>query len=188
MREAVEIVRRLHSGDRSGFAGELFTLTPGAGLEYEPSRSRIPLMIGTWRPRMAALAAETADEVKIGGCANPEMVRLMRQWIGNDDVGIVVGAVTVVDEDGDAARAHAAKEVAMYIDIVGVLDATLGLAPGDPVPLDRFVIAGTPEDVAAHAQRLLDAGVKRVEFGTPQGLTTSKGVDLLCDRVLPLLR
>jgi 5,10-methylenetetrahydromethanopterin reductase len=188
MREAVEIVRRLHSGDRSGFAGELFTLAPGAGLEYEPSRSRIPLMIGTWRPRMAALAAETADEVKIGGCANPEMVRLMREWIGNDDVGIVVGAVTVVDEDGDAARAHAAKEVAMYIDIVGVLDATLGLAPGDPVPLDRFVFAGTPEEVAAHAQRLLDAGVKRVEFGTPQGLTTSKGVDLLCDRVLPLLR
>ena len=188
MREAVEIVRRLHSGDRSGFAGELFTLAPGAGLEYVPSRSRVPLMIGTWKPRMAALAAETADEVKIGGCANPEMVPLMRDWIGNDSVGIVVGAVTVVDEDGDAARARAAKEVAMYIDIVGGLDPTLGLAPGEPVPLDRFVIAGTPEEVAAHAGRLLDAGAKRVEFGTPQGLTSSRGVELLCDRVLPRLR
>jgi 5,10-methylenetetrahydromethanopterin reductase len=56
------------------------------------------------------------------------------------------------------------------------------------VPLDRFTIAGTPEEVAAHAQRLFDAGVKRVEFGTPQGLTTASGVNLLCDRVLPLLR
>ena len=112
----------------------------------------------------------------------------MREWIGNDDVGIVVGAVTVVDEDGDAARAHAAREVAMYLDVVGGLDPTLGLAPGDPVPLDRFVIAGTPEEVAAHAQRLLDAGAKRVDFGTPQGLTSSRGVELLCDRVLPLLR
>jgi 5,10-methylenetetrahydromethanopterin reductase len=188
MREAVEIVRRLHSGDRSGFAGELFTLAPGAGLEYAPSRGRIPLMIGTWKPRMAALAAETADEVKIGGCANPEMVRLMREWIGTDDVGIVVGAVTVVDEDGDAARARAAQEVAMYLDVVGGLDPTLGLAPGDPVPLDRFVIAGTPGEVAAHAERLLDVGAKRVEFGTPQGLTTAAGVNLLCDSVLPLLR
>jgi 5,10-methylenetetrahydromethanopterin reductase len=188
MREAVEIVRRLHSGDRSGFAGELFTLAPGAGLEYALSRGRIPLMIGTWKPRMAALAAETADEVKIGGCANPEMVRLMREWIGTDDVGIVVGAVTVVDEDGDAARARAAQEVVMYLDVVGGLDPTLGLAPGDPVPLDRFVIAGTPGEVAAHAERLLDAGAKRVEFGTPQGLTTAAGVDLLCDSVLPLLR
>jgi 5,10-methylenetetrahydromethanopterin reductase len=137
---------------------------------------------------MAALAGETAEEVKIGGSANPEMVRLMRGWIRNDDVGIVVGAVTVVDEDGDAARACAAQAVAMYLDVVGGLDPTLDLAPGDPVPLDRFVIAGTPEDVAEHAERLFAAGVKRVEFGTPQGLTTSKGLDLLCDRVLPLLR
>jgi len=188
MREAVEIVRRLHAGDRSGFTGEIFTLAPGAGLEYEPARRRIPLLIGTWKPRLAALAGETADEVKIGGSANPDLVRLMREWIGNDDVGIVVGAVTVVDEDGGAARARAEKEVAMYLDVVGGLDPTLDLAPGDPVPLDRFVIAGTPEEVAAHAERLLDAGAKRVEFGTPQGLTTSTGVNLLCDRVVPLLR
>ena len=188
MREAVEIVRRLHAGDRSGFAGEVFTLAPDAGLEYQLARERMPLMIGTWKPRMAALAGEVADEVKIGGSANPEMVTLMREWIGNDDVGIVVGAVTVVDEDGDAARAHAAQQVEMYLEVVGALDPTLGLEPGDPVPLDRFVLAGTPEEVATHAARLIDAGAKRVEFGTPQGLTNAEGVRLLCERVLPLLR
>jgi hypothetical protein len=68
---------------------------------------------------MAALAGEVANEVKIGGCANPEMVGLMRSWIGNDDVGIVVGAVTVVDEDGDAARERARREVAMYLEWLG---------------------------------------------------------------------
>ena len=188
MREAVEIVRRLLGGDRSGFSGERFELAVGAGLEVEPLRPSVPLMIGTWRPRMAALAAELADEVKIGGCANPEMVRLMREWIGRDDVGIVVGAVTVVDEDGDAARARARAEVQMYLEVVGGLDPTLELAPGAEPPLDRFVIAGTPEEVAAHATRLLAAGATRVEFGTPQGLTTAGGIDLLCDRVLPLLR
>lgn len=188
MREAVEIVRRLLGGDRSGFSGERFELAAGAGLEVEPLRPSVPLMIGTWRPRMAGLAAELADEVKIGGCANPDMVRLMREWIGRDDVGIVVGAVTVVDEDGDAARARARAEVQMYLDVVGGLDPTLELAPGDEPPLDRFVIAGMPEEVAAQAARLLEAGAKRVEFGTPQGLTTAHGVELLCDRVLPLLR
>jgi 5,10-methylenetetrahydromethanopterin reductase len=184
MREAVEIVRRLLAGDRSGFAGEHFTLAPGTGLEYEPARRRIPLLIGTWRPRMAALAGEVADEVKIGGCANPDMVRLMREWIGNDGVGIVVGAVTVVAEDGDAARERARREAAMYLEVVGDLDPTIS---GEP-PLDRFTIAGTPEEVAEHARLLLDAGAKRVEFGTPQGLDTAEGVGLLCDRVLPLLR
>ena len=184
MREAVEIVRRLLAGDRSGFAGAHFTLAADAGLNYEPERGRIPLMIGTWKPRMAALAGEVADEVKIGGSANPAMVELMRTWIGNDDVGIVVGAVSVVDEDGDAARELARREVAMYLEVVGELDPTIEGAP----PLEAVTFAGTPEEVAAHARRLYDAGARRVEFGTPQGLTTSQGVDLLCDRVLPLLR
>jgi 5,10-methylenetetrahydromethanopterin reductase len=187
MREAVEILRRLFAGDRSGFAGSFFTLAPGAGFEYEPVRTRIPLMIGTWKPRMAALAGEVADEVKIGGCANPEMVRLMRTWLGEDGPRIVVGAVTVVDEDGRRARDHARSQVQLYLDVVGELDPTLELRPGVPPPLEKFVIAGTPEQVAEHALALYEAGAHRVEFGTPQGVTTRGGVDLLCDRVLPLL-
>ena len=34
--------------------------------------------------------------MKIGGCANPEMVRTMRGWIGNDAVGVVAGAVGAI--------------------------------------------------------------------------------------------
>src|SRR5262245_57297527 len=188
LREAVELVRRLLAGDRSGFAGERFTLSPGAGLAYEPLRRRVPLLIGTWRPRAAAFAREVADEVKIGGCANPDMVRLMRAWLGEHGPRIVIGAVTVVDEDGDAARAHAAAQVQMYLDVVGGLDPTLDLRPGQSPPLEKFVLAGTPAEVAARARGLYDAGVHRVEFGTPQGLTNEPGVALLCDRVLPLLR
>jgi len=68
------------------------------------------------------MAGELADEVKIGGTANPKMIAVMRQRIASglaaagrtvDDVGVVVGAVTVVDEDGPAARAKARTEVAM---------------------------------------------------------------------------
>jgi 5,10-methylenetetrahydromethanopterin reductase len=188
LREAVELVRRLLAGDRSGFAGERFSLAPGSGLRYEPRRPAVPLMLGTWRPRTAAYAGEVAQEVKIGGSANPELVELMRRWIGNDAVGIVVGAVTVVDEDGDLARDRARQEVALYLDVVGGLDPTLPLAPGESPPLDRFVIAGTPEEVAAQARRLYEAGAARVEFGTPQGLSTAGGVELLATRVLPLLR
>lgn len=188
LREAVTIIRRLLAGDRSGFEGERFRLAPGTGLHLEPRRRAVPLMLGTWKPRTAAYAGEVANEVKIGGTANPDMVRLMRRWIGNDAVGIVVGAVTVVDEDGDLARERAREEVAMYLEVVAGLDPTLVLDPGEPPPLDRFAIAGTPEDVAAHAERLYEAGATRVEFGTPQGLTTPAGVDLLAERVLPLLR
>jgi len=187
LREAVEVVRRLLAGDRSGFAGERFTLGPGAGLNYEPLRREVPLMIGTWGPRTAAYAGTVAQEVKLGGCANPDMVRLAREWIGNDDVGIVVGAVTVVDEDGDAARARARAEVQLYLPVIAHRDPTLELRPGQEPPLDRFVLAGTPAEVADHARSLFEAGASRVEFGTPQGLTTAGGVDLLVRSVVPLL-
>lgn len=181
LREAVEVTRRLLAGDRTGFAGTCFTLTPGAGLEYAPLRAEMPLLLGTWRPRTAAFAATVADEVKIGGSANPDMVRLMRSWLGDDGPRIVVGAVTVVDEDGDAARVQAEARVGMYLDVVGRLDPTLELAPGEPPPLDKFTFAGTPAEVTRQAASLYDAGAARVEFGDPQGL------DLLIDRVLPEL-
>jgi 5,10-methylenetetrahydromethanopterin reductase len=180
MREAVEIVHRLLAGDRSGFAGDRFTLAPGAGLEYEPLRPRVPLMLGTWHPRMAALAAEVADEVKIGGCANPPMVRLMREWVGREEVGVVVGAVTVVDRDGDRARDRAREAVAMYLAVVGDLDPTLG--PHADPPLEAFAFAGTPAEVVAQVEALAEAGLRRVEFGNPIGL------DLLLDEVVPALR
>ena len=182
LREAVEVTRRLLAGDRTGFAGECFTLMPGAGLQYEPLRAELPLLLGTWRPRAAAYAATVADEVKIGGCANPEMVRLMRSWLGEDGPRIVVGAVTVVDEDGAAARANAEARVGMYLDVVARLDKTLELGLGESPPLEKFVLAGTPAEVTRQAAALYEAGVARVEFGNPQGL------DLLLDRVLPALR
>jgi 5,10-methylenetetrahydromethanopterin reductase len=181
MREAVEIVVRLLAGDRGGFEGEVFRLAPGAGLEYEPRRTRVPLMLGTWRPRMAALAAAVADELKIGGTANPEMVRLMREWLGDDQVGVVVGAVTVIDRDGDRARAVARDKVAMYLEVVAELDPTL--EPGQEPPLEKFTFAGTPAEVVAHVEELAAAGLKRVEFGDPV-----LGLDLLLDEVVPALR
>ena len=72
-----------------------------------------------------------------------------------------------------------------------LVDAGEDEAAGRLIPddvLDRFAFSGTPEQVAAQAQALIDAGVRRVEFGTPHGLTDERGVDLLGSAVLPLLR
>ena len=49
---------RLLAGDRSGFEGEVFRLEPGAALAYAPERERVPLLVGTWSPRLTAFAAE----------------------------------------------------------------------------------------------------------------------------------
>jgi 5,10-methylenetetrahydromethanopterin reductase len=218
LRDAAGIVRALLSGDDSGYQGEVYHLARGARLHYQLPRRLPPLLIGTWGQRGAALAGEIADEVKIGGSANPAIVPVIRDRVAvgcrsaarpADHVKIVVGAVTVVDEDGRRARRRARTEVAKYLAVVAEMDSTVALPAGlvaqvrdlvatgedesagalipDTV-LDRFAFAGTPERVAELAQRVLDAGADRVDFGTPHGLTDAEGVALLGTRVLPLLR
>jgi 5,10-methylenetetrahydromethanopterin reductase len=192
IREAWEVVRRLLAGDESGFSGERFSLEPGNTLAYEPLRREVPLLVGTWSPRLTAFAGEHAAELKLGGCANPAMVRLARERLGSSRTRIVVGAVTVVDEDDAAARALARDEVALYLPVVAAHDPTVDVdldAPeiSDEV-LDLFAFAGSPERIAAHAEALFAAGADRVEFGTPHGIDERRGVELLGTRVLPRLR
>jgi 5,10-methylenetetrahydromethanopterin reductase len=49
-------------------------------------------------------------------------------------------------------------------------------------------MAGTPEQVVEQATALYEAGARRVEFGSPHGLTEEEGIRLLGERVLPRLR
>ena len=185
LQEAVAIVQALLAGDESGVAGERFTLTPGTALAYPRLRERVPLLVGTWGPDTARWAGTVADEVKIGGSANADLLPVVRDWIGAPAVRLVIGCVTVVDEDGAWARARAASVVQPYLDVVARHDPTL--APGEEPQLERFCIAGTPEEVAERVVALWDAGADRVELGTPQGRNPLEGVELICDRVLPLL-
>lgn len=216
--EAVEVVRRLLAGDVTGFDGQVFRLDAGFVLAYPRRRERVDVLLGTWGRRGVALAGACADEVKLGGCANPDMVRTARAWLDEaaaaagrppGSVGLVAGAVTVVDDDPVAARRRAAEEVAMYLDVVAPLDPTTDIpdevltplraavATGDrasagrlvpPEVLTRFAFAGDPRAVAAQAQALFAAGATRVEFGTPHGRTDERGVELLGTQVLPALR
>lgn len=189
--ETWEIVSRLLAGDDVGFDGELYSLAAGSVLAYEPVRPSVPLLVGTWSPRLTEFAAEHADEVKLGGSANPAMVRLMKERLADSDTQLVVGAVTVVAEDDAAARAHARREVALYLPVVAQHDPTVSVdlaasEISDDV-LDLFAFAGSPERIAAHAEALFEAGADRVEFGTPHGLDERRGIELLGSRVLPRL-
>ena len=166
---------------------------------------------------MAACIEEIA-EVKLGGTTNPTAVSQMRTAIAEsavqagrqpDEIGLVVGAVTVVDTDGKAARDLARREAALYLPIIAALDHSLAIEPelltrlraatdaydferaGSYISddlLQRLAFAGTPDQVASQAAALFEAGARRVEFGTPHGLTTAEGLRLLGERVLPALR
>lgn len=216
--DTVAIVRALLAGAGEGHQGKVYSLAAGTTPLYPVLREHIPLMVGTWSPQLSKFAGLHADQVQVGGCANAAMAPIVRDFaaVGETAAGrapgsvdIVLTAVTVVDEDGDAARAKARTEVALPFQVIAGLDRTVEVdaallekmetllrnhhyvEAGRLIPddlLDKFTFCGTPEEVAAHAAEVYDAGAHRIEFDSPFGLTPRAGVDLLGAKVLPMLR
>lgn len=218
LREAMACVRHLLRRSTAPLPGSIYPLAGGDSLRWSILRPEVPFLLGTWGRQTIEACIDEIAEIKIGGTANPNLVPHFRQIIdqsaakagrGGNEIGIVVGAVCVVDEDGAAARALARREVALYLPVVAALDPTLQVDPellvrikasadcfdfsaagaliSDDL-LRRFAFAGTPAEVAEHACALFAAGAARVEFGTPHGLTPERGLRLLGEQVLPQIR
>ena len=216
--EAFACVRHLLRQSKQPLAASIFPLAGGDSLRWTIQNPEIPFLLGTWGEKTLAACLPFISEVKVGGSANPDAAAWMRGLIQHhareagrrsEDIGVVVGAVCVVDEDAAAARALARREVALYLPIVAALDPTVAIEPdrlaGMQAAADRydfaaaarfisdellarFAFVGTPESVAEQAAALFAAGASRVEFGTPHGLSAASGLRLLGERVLPLLR
>lgn len=217
LREATLLVQHLLAQNPAAFEGQIFQLAAGSTLNYTPLRPRVPIMIGTWGKLTARMAGEIADEIKIGGSSNPAMVGILQTEILAGEakagrpagsVGICLGAVTVVDEDREAARALVRREAALYLPVVAELDPTLqdpewlqriqeaatrsdyeyiSRQISDDL-LDKFAFAGNPRDIIRQVEKSIEAGASRVEFGTPHGLTSAEGIRLLGEQVLPYFK
>ncbi len=218
IREAADVVRYLLGGASGGYNGHVYKLAAHVHAPYPLPQALPPLLIGSWGKRLCALAGEIADEVKVGGSTNPDLVPVIAGYIAAGEqaanrapgsVGLVFGAVTVVDEDRAAARLAARHAAALYLPVVAPLDPTVSVEPelverlraaanaGDldgaaalisDDLLDRFAFSGNAADLIRQAEGLFAAGVRRVEFGTPHGLVSERGIRILGDDVLPALR
>ena len=216
--ETVMIIKQLLTGQTAGYEGKVFKLADHVRATY-PIPAKMPnVLIGTWGKKLAKLAGKIAHEVKVGGSANPDFVPVMRDYIqkgeqkaehSESSVGIVMGAVTVVDEDREHARHQAKRAVALYLPVVAPLDTTVSIEPelmtqvrnfvntqdldsaAALIPdrlLDRFAFSGSPSDVIQQCEALFSAGVSRVEFGTPHGISSINGIELIGKKIIPSLR
>lgn len=213
LQEAFICIQHLLSGSSDALEQDIYPIAGGDSLRWKIHRADLPMLLGSWGLKTIAACHSSINEIKLGGSANPDVVPRYRQYLdsigASKDLGIVMGAVTVVDEDGKAARAMARREVALYLPVVAELDRTLQI---DPEVLDgikaaaavydfeaasrfisdellaAFALAGTPGDIIAQTEALFAAGASRVEYGTPHGLSTNSGLRLLGEKVLPMLR
>lgn len=178
-------------GEQPATLGRLAQTVAHMRSRFEGLGELPPIYIGGFGPRVLKLAGVLAVQgVKLGGSASPELADIARRHIGNPDVAIVLGAVSVIDPDRRAARQRARQEVAKYLAVVGALDPTLDQdmqaslalfnarfqtgdrSASDAISdklLDTFALAGTPEDALAALERM-EGHADRFEFGTPHGL------------------
>jgi 5,10-methylenetetrahydromethanopterin reductase len=218
IKETIEVIQYLLHGNTGGYSGQIFRLAPHVKTPYPVFDIPIPIMIGTWGPGMCALAGELADEVKVGGSANPDIIPVIRKYISVGEqrnardagsVGIVMGAISVVNESREEARQAARRAVALYLPVVAGLDPTLQIETelikrlqklvnegkhtdaarliSDDF-LRKFAFAGTAADVIEQAEILFAAGASRIEFGTPHGLQPAEGIRILGEVVIPVLK
>jgi len=217
IRETVDIVRYILSGKSGGYRGQVYQLAEHVHAPYDLPDGDVPILIGSWGRKLCALAGEIADEVKVGGSTNPDLVSVIQSYIAvgetvahrpNGTVRVVMGAVSVIDEDRELGREAAKRAVALYLPVVAPLDPTLSIEPelitrmrqysergendqaaaliSDDL-LDKFAFAGNAGDMIEHSIRLFEAGAGRIEFGTPHGLNPQAGIQILGQKVLPAL-
>jgi 5,10-methylenetetrahydromethanopterin reductase len=218
IREAVDVIRYMLAGQTGGYQGTVYRLAQHVRAPYPVPDQPVPILIGTWGPRLCAIAGEIADEVKIGGSTNPDILPVVQSYIaiGEEQAGrspgrvsVIMGAVSVLDEDRQQARHAARRSVALYLPVVARLDPTMtvetdfierlqsyvnqrdwdsaaGMISDDL--LDRFAFSGNASDVIEQASRLFAAGAGRVEFGTPHGLKSETGIMMIGQQVIPALR
>jgi 5,10-methylenetetrahydromethanopterin reductase len=218
LREAFDCIRHLLRRDVSPYQGRAFKLAGGDSLRWNIARPDVPFLLGSWGPRTIQACIGAVAAIKLGGTTNPALIPHFRQLIADaalaagraaDSIQLVVGAVTVVDRDGDAARALARRKAGLYMPVIAKLDPTLALDPellkrvsqadaahdyeavARLIPdalLGLLAFAGTPDEIMAQAHSLIAAGVDRIEFGTPHGLSAESGLHLLGDQVLRAFR
>jgi coenzyme F420-dependent oxidoreductase len=122
VREAIEIVRQVQSGERLDYDGDFFS-PDGLALECEPPEEPVPVDVAALGPKSVEMAGRFADgwvpQLLTVSALEERMEDLRRGAdLGDrsaEDVRVALNFRCAALEDGDAARAHARQHVGFMI-------------------------------------------------------------------------
>jgi 5,10-methylenetetrahydromethanopterin reductase len=208
MRETIEIVRRLLSGESSALHGHFGQWTSEAYLRF-PAPRVTPIYVGAMGPKMLELAGELGDGI-LPLLFPPEHYFNVRPIV---DAGIArrPAALSELDfaaciwvslsADGEAAKRTLAQKIAYYGSSLGpMILAQLDLSAEDFAPIQqalfverdedkavamvdermmRIGVVGRMSDVIARLEPLVEAGAQHLSFGPPLGPEPLEAVVLL---------
>jgi len=123
MREHIEVVRQLLSGERISYEGQTVSVD-NVALDFQPFRSTIPLYLGVTGPKALETAAEIADGVILNGFVSAqysqmaiERLRTRTSQSGRSLEDVEIASWLMVSVDSNSAKAKDAVRpmVATYL-------------------------------------------------------------------------
>ncbi|HID43873.1 MAG TPA: 5,10-methylenetetrahydromethanopterin reductase [Archaeoglobaceae archaeon] len=212
LREAVEVIKLLHSGRPVKYDGEFFKMN-GAKLDFKCGNC--PIYIGAQGPKMLQLAAKIGDGVLINA-SHPKDFEKAKKNIEEglkEKMNFDIAAYTSMSVDKDREKARNASKIVVAFIAAGSPDAViqrhgidrekienvknalnLAFTKGDWKAVqdsvddeltDVFSISGTPEDVIERVEKLSKAGVTQVVAGSPIGPRKKDSIKLIGSKIIP---
>jgi 5,10-methylenetetrahydromethanopterin reductase len=214
LRETIDMINRLLSGERAEIDGGFLKWSSEAYLRF-PAKRRVPVYVGAMSPHMLRLIGEVAD----GGLPllfPPEHYETVLPYIREgaakagrslDDLDIAACIWCSIGDDRAAGEDALREKIAYYGHALSPLIwDRLGLTRDDFAPIEqaymaerdavkarRLVtpamlqigIAGTTADLIARLEHLVSLGVRHLSFGPPLGSDPLAAIQAIGRDVIP---
>jgi len=177
-REACEIIHRMWTEDAPRFAGKHYTIDRPINEPKGVQKPHIPFWIGGGGEKVTLkLVAQWGDACNVGG-GDPAVCR--------QKLDVLKGHCEAVDRDYDEIVKSTGVSVHLLADGDDPAAAT-ALARGD-TPYDQYAkntIVGTPEQVRARLQPLVDAGIDYFIVSIPRVAYDQDPMHRFAQEVIP---
>jgi 5,10-methylenetetrahydromethanopterin reductase len=213
IKEAVQIIRRITSGENVVFKGKIFKIQ-GAKFFFKP-KNVIPIYIGAQGPKMLALAGKLGDGVLINA-SHPEdvdyAIKRVKEGVyaaGKQLNELDIGAYTAFSVHEDLKKAMKAVVPVVAFIVAGsptkllekhdinlekVAEIGKALKANDwgrafgmvsHEMIEAFSICGTPNMCIERIGKLFKLGISQFIVGSPIGPNVKKAITLISEKIIP---
>jgi alkanesulfonate monooxygenase SsuD/methylene tetrahydromethanopterin reductase-like flavin-dependent oxidoreductase (luciferase family) len=181
MREYVEIIKLVISGNKVNYSGKFFQLK-NFNLLIKPMRKNIPIYLAAVNKKMTDLTWEIADGVIFYLRPIPELKDTIQKMQLKKKIDVACQIITCVSDESEKATDRAKRTLAFYISVGKIYREFLskngfnnetkniydefkksGLKSNHELVtnnmLDSLVISGTPQECMTKIRRFVDAGI-----------------------------
>lgn len=181
MREYVEIIRLVMSGQKVTYDGKFFNLK-NFNLLIKPRRTRIPIYLAAINQKMVELTWEIADGVIFYLRPLPELKSTIAKMQSKKKIDVTCQLITCISMDSQKAINRAKQTIAFYVSVGKIYREFLasngfeketttifeeykknGLKNNHEFVTDEMVhslsVCGTPEDVRKKIPQFIEAGI-----------------------------